>query len=289
MTAPYSPSQNGVAERMNGTLVELARTMISAQDLPEFLWEPAVAHAAYLRNRAYTEPLKEKTPYEIWMMKKPNVSHLREFGAPVWVLLQGQHVQRKMLPKSKRRVYIGFDEGSKSVQYYNAETRKVLTSRNFRFLSLAEKDTPAEEIEVLPDAPREGESEEGTLPTGTEKCDSLKRKRSAEDAIDLDAPRKTRGIRPDYRYLNDPFPDEENSFTSAETFATHVDLPYGDDIPKSLNEVRSASEWPEWEHTVQWTSSKTWGPGYWLKGLQMPFRYPTSGYLRKSTTETATS
>jgi len=51
-TAPYSPSQNGVAERMNRTLVELARAMLSARDLPEFLWEYAVLHAAYIRNRS---------------------------------------------------------------------------------------------------------------------------------------------------------------------------------------------------------------------------------------------
>jgi hypothetical protein len=101
LTAPYSPSQNGIAERMNRTLVELARAMVDAQQLPEFLWEPAVAHAAYLRNRAYTKPLKGKTPYETWVKKKPDISHLREYGAPVWILLQGQHIQRKILPKSK--------------------------------------------------------------------------------------------------------------------------------------------------------------------------------------------
>ena len=48
LTAPYSPSQNGIAERMNRTLVELARTMITAKELPEFLWEYATLHAAYL-------------------------------------------------------------------------------------------------------------------------------------------------------------------------------------------------------------------------------------------------
>ena len=46
LTAPYSPSQNGVAERMNRTLVELSCAMLSDSELPEFLWEPAVAHAA---------------------------------------------------------------------------------------------------------------------------------------------------------------------------------------------------------------------------------------------------
>ena len=51
MTAPYSPSQNGVAERMNRTLVELARAMLTASKLPEYLWEPAVAHAAAMSSR----------------------------------------------------------------------------------------------------------------------------------------------------------------------------------------------------------------------------------------------
>ena len=50
LTAPYSPSQNGIAERMNCTLVELSREMLSANQLPEFLWEYAVTHATYLHN-----------------------------------------------------------------------------------------------------------------------------------------------------------------------------------------------------------------------------------------------
>ena len=49
-TALYSPSQNDIAKQMNRTLVELSRAMIIANDLPEFLWEYAVLHAAYLCN-----------------------------------------------------------------------------------------------------------------------------------------------------------------------------------------------------------------------------------------------
>ena len=86
-TAPYSPSQNGVAERQNRTLVELARAMINAQKLPFWLWFQAITHAAYLCNRAYTKALEE-TPYQCWKNKKPNISHLKEFGAPVYVLKQ---------------------------------------------------------------------------------------------------------------------------------------------------------------------------------------------------------
>ena len=101
LTAPYSPSQNGIAECMNRTLVELGRAMLMAQEMPEFLWEQAIEHAAYLRNQSYTKHLGNQTLYEAWNKWKPNVSHLHEFGASVWILLQGQREDRKMLPKSK--------------------------------------------------------------------------------------------------------------------------------------------------------------------------------------------
>ena len=173
-TAPYSPSQNGVAERMNRTLVEIARAMI--QGLPEFLWEYAINHASYLHNRASTKSLKGLTPYDKWFKKKSNISHLREFGAPVWVLLQGQKEPRKMETKSRRRVFVGYDDGSKSIKYYNAETRKVLISRNIHFLSLTNDITSPEPMVLVPDAPCEGEPERDTLPTSGNKSDSLKRK-----------------------------------------------------------------------------------------------------------------
>jgi transposase InsO family protein len=75
LTGPYSPAQNGVAERMNRTLVELARAMLTASNLPEFLWEHAVEHAAYLRNISYTRLEPGSTPYERWCNETPDVTH----------------------------------------------------------------------------------------------------------------------------------------------------------------------------------------------------------------------
>ena len=126
MTTPYSPSQNGVAKRMNRILVEIAQAMM--RGLPEFLWEYAINHSSYLRNRTYTKSLNDKTSYEIWFQNKPNISHLQEFRAPVWVLLQGQKKPRKMETKSRQQTFVGYDDGSKSIKYYNVETHKVLIS-----------------------------------------------------------------------------------------------------------------------------------------------------------------
>ena len=100
MTAPYLPSQNGVAECMNRTLEELGHAMLTGASLPEFLWELAIEHAVYLHNQLFTTALPDVTPYQVWNGRKPNVLHLRKFRAPVWILLQGQHIQRKMLPKA---------------------------------------------------------------------------------------------------------------------------------------------------------------------------------------------
>ena len=78
MTTPFSPSQNGVAERMNQTLGKLSRAMLISSELPEFLWEAAVAHAAYVRNMSYTKFIPDATPYELWHGEKPDVSHVAE-------------------------------------------------------------------------------------------------------------------------------------------------------------------------------------------------------------------
>jgi hypothetical protein len=176
LTAPYSPPQNGVAERMNRTLTELARANLNGQGIPEYLWEYAISHAAYVRNRAYTKPMGTLTPYQGWFKNKPNISHLREFGAPVWILLQGQKEQRKMLPKSKRRIYVGYDDGSNSVKYYNAETRKVLTSRNFRSLQLSTHPKSPEPVVITPDIQHEGESGADHMPQSGEPDGSRKLK-----------------------------------------------------------------------------------------------------------------
>ncbi|MCO5549363.1 hypothetical protein L7F22_002833 [Adiantum nelumboides] len=79
-TMPYTPQQNGVAERKNRSLMEMARCMLKAKSLPHKLWMEAVACAAHVLNRCPTCALKTITPYESWYDRKPSVSYLRVFG-----------------------------------------------------------------------------------------------------------------------------------------------------------------------------------------------------------------
>jgi hypothetical protein len=104
---------------------------------------------------------------------KPNISHLWEFGTPVWVLLQGQKEPPKMEPKLKQQIFMGYDNGSKSIKYYNMETHKILTSQNYCFLSPTKDNIPPEHILVTSNAPQEGEHGGRMLPTLDNKSDSL--------------------------------------------------------------------------------------------------------------------
>jgi IS30 family transposase len=69
--APYTPQQNGVVERRNRTVVEMARCLLKSKGLPTEFWGEAVSIAVYLLNRAPTKSLQGKTPYEAWHKKKP--------------------------------------------------------------------------------------------------------------------------------------------------------------------------------------------------------------------------
>ena len=76
LTTPYTPKQNGVAERKNRTVMEMARSMLQARGLTKQFWAEAIATSVYLLNLS---PMN-KTPYEAWYKRKPNISYLRVFG-----------------------------------------------------------------------------------------------------------------------------------------------------------------------------------------------------------------
>jgi len=91
-TTAYTPEQNSVAERKNRSIVEATRAMLHDQSLPKFLWLEAANTVVYVQNRYPHQALDSKTPEEVFTDKKPDVSHFRIFGSPVYF-----HV-----PKEKR-------------------------------------------------------------------------------------------------------------------------------------------------------------------------------------------
>ena len=99
VTMAGTPQQNGVAERLNRTLQEKARSMMVSSGMNGKFWGEAVMSACYLRNRSPSRALaQEKTPEEMWSGWKPSVGHLRIFGCKVFVWIPDEK-RRKMEEK----------------------------------------------------------------------------------------------------------------------------------------------------------------------------------------------
>jgi transposase InsO family protein len=73
-SAPYTPQQNGVAERKNGTLIEMARTILDEYKTSDQFWAEAINTACHATNRLYLHKLLKKASYELLTGNKPNVS-----------------------------------------------------------------------------------------------------------------------------------------------------------------------------------------------------------------------
>ncbi|GKD57777.1 ribonuclease H-like domain-containing protein [Tanacetum coccineum] len=87
-----TPQQNGVAERKNRTLIEAARTMLADSKLPTTFWAKAVNTACYVQNRVLVIKPHNKTPYELFLGRKPALSFMRPFGCPVTILNTLDHL-----------------------------------------------------------------------------------------------------------------------------------------------------------------------------------------------------
>jgi transposase InsO family protein len=83
----YTPQQNGVVERKNRTLLDMARTMLDDYKTPDRFWAEAINTACYSINRLYLHRILKKTSYELLTGKKPNVSYFRVFGSKCFILI----------------------------------------------------------------------------------------------------------------------------------------------------------------------------------------------------------
>ena len=130
---PYNPAQNGVAERMNRTIVESTQSMLSHAQMPNEFWAEAVNTSVYVRNRSPTTSLSGITPYECLFKKKPDVSNLRVFGCVAYVHIPNNQ-RKKLDAKSKKSIFMGYPEGVKGYKLYDPISRKFTCSRDVIFL-----------------------------------------------------------------------------------------------------------------------------------------------------------
>ena len=199
-SAPRTPQQNGVVERKNRTLEDMARTMLCESNLPKYFWAEAINTACYILNRALIRPILKKTPYELWNERKPNIKYFHAFGCKCFIHNNGKNNLGKFDAKSDEGIFLGYSTTSKAYRVFNKKTLVVEESIHIVFdeslatgsekiddeedTNIIEKDLEKLNIEVSSDHEQEAKDNE------SHKDDDIN-----NDHNDIDLPR-------DWRYAH---------------------------------------------------------------------------------------
>jgi hypothetical protein len=131
-SSPYTPQQNGVVERKNRTLLDMARTMLDEYKTPDRFWAEAINTACYSINRLYLHRILKKTSYELLTGKKPNVSNFRVFGSKCFILIKRGR-NSKFAPKEVEGFLLGYDSNTRAYRVFNKSTGLVEVSCDIVF------------------------------------------------------------------------------------------------------------------------------------------------------------
>ena len=123
--------QNGVVERKNRTLVEMARTMLDEHRTPRWFWAEAISTACYVSSRIFLRSILNVTSYELRFGRKPSVSHLRAFGCNFFILKRGN--LDKFESRSSNGIFLGYSLHGHSYRVLNLETNTIVESCDVTF------------------------------------------------------------------------------------------------------------------------------------------------------------
>ncbi|GJW05575.1 retrovirus-related pol polyprotein from transposon TNT 1-94 [Tanacetum coccineum] len=130
--SPYTPEQNGVADRKNRTLIEAARTMLSGSIFSKQYWTEAVATACYTQNRSTIVKRHLKTPYEIFRKRIPNINFLHVFGCPVYIHNHKDHLG-KFDEKADDGYLLRYSLISKAFRVFNTRRHQIEEAYHITF------------------------------------------------------------------------------------------------------------------------------------------------------------
>ncbi|KAF5775122.1 putative RNA-directed DNA polymerase [Helianthus annuus] len=238
-TAPYTPQQNGLAERKNRTLVEMANCMLNQSGLPRNMWGEAVLTACYVHNRI-TSRVIPTSPYELWKGRKPNLEHLRVWGCLAYYRVPDPKTL-KLGERAFKSVFIGYASHSKSYRLLDDESGIVVESRDVEFFENKFS--------------RDDENSNGTTTSSTSE------KRVQPSPI-VEEPRKSTRVRKEKSYGDDFFSylveGTQKKVMREVIFAVNLD-----DDPKTFNEAMSSRDAPLWKEAVNDEMDSIMGNGTW--------------------------
>ncbi|CAA7057839.1 unnamed protein product [Microthlaspi erraticum] len=284
-TCTYTPQQNGVAERMNRTIMEKVRCLLDESGLGEPFWAEAAATAAYLVNRSPCSAIDHNVPEQLWLTRKPGYNHLRRFGSVAYV----HQDQGKLKPRALKGVFLGYPPGTKGYKIWLLNEEKCVISRNVVFHeNVVFKDLKSEEnqasaskalpaptvstetfirIEDEDDVGAQNEHVTESVDAGGETQENASSSESDEaetedvsaDAVDLTNYQLARD-----RGRRQPKPPAKFSDYSEVAFALLTAEFVTSEEPSCYHEARRSKDWVKWNGGMTEEMESLWKNGTWI-------------------------
>jgi hypothetical protein len=127
----YSSQHNGVAERKNRTIVEMARRMLKTKYIRNEFWSEEVNTTFYTLNRCPTREILNLNPEEAWPGYKPSVAQLKVCGCTAYAHVPKE--KRSKLDDKSVNIFIGYSIETRSSRLFDPQVKKVIISRNVVF------------------------------------------------------------------------------------------------------------------------------------------------------------
>jgi hypothetical protein len=124
-----TPQQNGVVERKNRIVQEMARTMLMDSKLTDIFWTQVVHTKFHIQNKVMLRKNTDKTPYELRKARPTNVKHFRVFGSKCYIKREDGKMG-KFDSHVDKGVFIYYSSTRKSNKFYNLRLIKVVESIN---------------------------------------------------------------------------------------------------------------------------------------------------------------
>lgn len=129
ITCTYTPQQNGVAERMNRTIMNKVRCMLSESGLGKQFWAESASTAVFLINKSPSSSIEFEIPDEKWTGHPPEYKTLKKFGS----IANVHSDQGKLNPIAKKGIFLGYPTGVKGLKVWLIEDRKCVVSKDIVF------------------------------------------------------------------------------------------------------------------------------------------------------------
>jgi len=122
-----TPQQNGVVERMNRTVQQMAHAMLDESGTPATFWGEAAYAAVVILNKTNVRVNSTQTPHELWYGETPSVKHFKIFGSKCYIKNTNEQLG-KLEPRADEGILLGYSPYSKAYKCYNKRLRRIVDS-----------------------------------------------------------------------------------------------------------------------------------------------------------------